>query len=647
MTRNRAHVANRTILTNTIELSPTLQADLQTEQFRILRAQVPILYAVLAINTAILSFSIFGSVPATLSLIVPGVFAGLIALRATVWLTRQRSHPSDARVARFLTNTTIIAAVVSLGLGLWGVLLLHAGVADKPFVPLFIAFGAIACAYCLASLPRAAFATISLATAPVIVSLLLSGDRLQEAAGLNLLLIFLLILRLIRHQYRYLVESVVSHSDVKSLAYTDWLTGLPNRRAFIECLGRFSEPAGDGPTLIAVAMIDLDGFKAINDTYGHDTGDAVLIQAAERIQTACPNNLMIARLGGDEFAVLMNARDLSQGTIGGEAIVAEISKPFLVGDLHIRLAASIGLAQRTGSGDSPAALMSQADMALYEVKHASGNCVRDFAPEMACRLHRRISVEQALRETDPPPDITVVYQPIFDARSMRLTTFEALARWQHPTLGTIDPLEFIEVAERTGTIGALSEQIFAAAINQASRWPPTTCLSINLSAVELSQPSTPLKIMAICDAYGFDPRRLEVEVTETAVLADFEIARQQLDLLRQTGIKVVLDDFGAGFASITYLKEISFDRLKIDGELITEIITSEKARRLVQGILQLCSAVGVPATAEKVECERQRAVLEGLGCDRLQGYLLSRPLDAAAAEHFARASLGGGLRSVG
>lgn len=615
------------------KLSPELKADLQAEQFRVLSIQVPILYLALSINITILCFSIFGSVSLTLSTVVPGAFGALIAIRLGVWLARQRSQPARAGVGRFLKNTTLIAALVSLGLGIWGVILLRCGLADKPFVPLFIAFGAIACAYCLASLPLAAFATIFLSTAPVILTLLMSGLRLQQATGISLLLILVLILRLIVHQYEYLVEMVISHSRVKALAYSDPLTGLPNRRSFIESLETASSELG-APAQMAVVMIDLDGFKAINDTYGHAAGDAVLIQAAERIKSTCASDILVARLGGDEFAVLVEgADDGGLVKVVGEAIVDAIARPFMVAGLQIRLAASIGLA-RQGDG-APTDLMAQADMALYEVKHSAGNGVLMFAPEMAVRLRRRIAIEQALRETDPRPQIEVVYQPIFDARSMKLATFEALARWDHPVLGQISPLEFIGVAERTGTIAALSQQIFAAAIKEASHWPSQIGLSINLSAVELSQPSTPLAIMALCHLHSFDPTRLEVEVTETSVLADFEVARQQLELLRKTGIQVALDDFGSGYASITYLKEITFDRVKIDGELISDIIQSPKARRLVQGILQLCGAVGLPATAEKVECERQLAILVGLGCSRLQGYLLGRPMDAAAARKLA------------
>jgi diguanylate cyclase (GGDEF)-like protein len=624
----------------TRDLPAHLSGELQAEQFRILRTQIPILYAVLSINTGILAFSVYGAVSATLSLVIPGAFASLIAVRAFIWVTRLRTIPSAPRLARYLFSTTLIAGFVSLGLGLWGVALLNSAVGDKPFVPLFIAFGAIACAYCLASLPRAAFATIILAVTPVIVALLTSGVRLQQAAGLNLLLIFLLILRLVVHQYGHLVDSVEANAELKLLAHSDPLTGLPNRRAFIEYLESIVAAPLEQIGRMSVAMIDLDGFKAINDTFGHVAGDAVLIQAGIRIRAACAGCQMVARLGGDEFAAVMlaNGDDVEVAEIG-KTLVREMSKPFDVVGSQLRLSASIGVATHNEGDTSAVAVMARADVALYEVKLGGGKGIVSFVPSMGMRLRRRMVIEQALRETDPPPQIEVVYQPIYDGRSRQITSFEALARWDHPELGPINPLEFIGVAEQTGTIGLLSEQIFATAIEQATSWAAPTRLALNMSGADLCRPSTPFTIVSMCDHYGFDPSRLEVEVTETSVLSDFNVARAQIDLLRERGIRVALDDFGSGFASISYLKEITFDRVKIDGELIADIIHSPKARRLVQGILQLCSAISVPVTAEKIETEEQLAILVGLGCDRLQGYLLSRPVSAHAAQRLTTARL--------
>ena len=620
----------------TAKLPSQLIPDLQAEQFRNLCKQVPTLYGVLLINTIVLCYSVYGAVPVLLSVVVPGIFLSLVVVRATIWLARKDVSPSEERITQYLQSTTVIAGVVSMGLGVWSVALLQWEVGDTPFVTLFIAFGAIACTYCLSSLPKAAFATVFFSVTPVIFVLLTSGVHMKIAAGVNLLLIFLLILRLVVHQYNHLIESVTSRSQVKALAYSDSLTGLPNRRAFTECLEQTVDSASKNAKTVAVALIDLDGFKAINDTFGHASGDDVLIQAGVRLQKICQDCQMVARLGGDEFAVLMVADEASEKFDDtGNRIVQEMSRPFSLSDSNLRLSASVGLASQSLHDSSALAVMSRADVALYEVKNHGGKAMSWFLPTMAVRLKRRIIIEQSLRETNPAPTIEVVFQPIFDVQTKKIACFEALARWNHPQLGPIPPLEFIEIAEQTDSIAALSEQIFDAAIREATGWDPAIGLSINLSGVDLSRASTPLMILSLCNRHGFDPRRLEVEVTETSLLSDFDTAREQLDLLRKTGIRVALDDFGSGFACITYLQQIKFDRVKIDGELIADIIHSRDARRLVQGIIQLCSAIGAPSTAEKVECKDQVAVLGGLGCDRLQGYYLSPPITKDKAQELA------------
>lgn len=618
----------------TRKLPPHLRGDLQAEQFRILRTQIPTLYVVLLINTGILSFSVYGSMPIALSLGVPALFCVVMVVRMAIWLARKQTPPSESRIARYLLSTTLVAAIVSLGLGVWGVALLQADVHDKPFVPMFIAFGAIACTYCLGSLPRAAFATVFLAVTPVTIALLTSGGRMELAAAVSMLLIFPLILRLVVHQHANLIYNVISRSHIKALAFTDPLTDLPNRRAFTEHLQINIEKGTENGMTMALALIDLDGFKAINDTLGHGTGDAVLIQAAERLREAGAECQMVARLGGDEFAVLMLVDgDREPLTRIATKLIQEMNRPFAVSGSQLHLSASIGLATYLEGDTSTLAVMSRADMALYEVKHDGGNGMLWSVPAMATRLRRRLIIEQSLRDKDSPAHIEVVYQPIFDAKSGQVASFEALARWNHPKLGAIPPLEFVGIAEQTGTSGVLSELIFDAAIREAARWPSTIGLAINLCGVDLCRPSTTLMILSICQRHGFDTHRLEVEVTETSLLADYNIARDQLKVLRQSGIKVALDDFGSGFASISYLKQIKFDRVKIDGDLITNIMESRDARRLVQGILQLCSAIDVPVTAEKVESEHQRAFLVGLGCDRLQGYYLGLPMDPSSAQH--------------
>lgn len=628
-------------------ISPKLRAELELAQFAILRRQVPLLYAVLTINTCVLCFSVYGRVSPILSIGVTAAFLTFALIRLIVWLRRSQRSPTAAIVSRSLRNTTAIAAVVSLILGVWGVTLLKSAVSEEPFVPLFIAFGSIACAYCLASLPRAASVTIVFAAGPVILTLLASGSPIQVASGVNLLLIFGLILRLISDHINFLLEMVQTHANMRELAYTDTLTGLPNRRALMRRLRAITRGRLGDPNAL-MAMIDLDGFKAINDTYGHHGGDVILVEAARRMAAAAGASTFVARLGGDEFAIVATNADATIPVEAfGRQLLETLEAPFFVGETTLRLSASIGIAlcpEDAGDADD---LLRRADLAMYAVKRGSRKGAARYATHMEHDAGRRLAIEQALRETQPPAALSLVYQPVFDVTDGTIRSFEALARWIHPQLGEIGPMEFIEVAEQTGLICDLSERLFAEAIHEAATWPSTIGLSLNLSGVQLSNPTTMLMIMSLLHRHGVDPRRLEIEVTETSLLADFEAAREQLGLLQATGIQVVLDDFGSGYASIAYLKRIPFQRVKIDGELIADIVTSAQARHLLEGTLLLCRAIGAPATAERIESEAQLQILRDLGCDRVQGYLLGRPGDRDATRSLIRSVAEGELLDDG
>jgi diguanylate cyclase (GGDEF)-like protein len=604
-----------------------MQAELQFGQFRSLQRNVPILYSVLAINTFFLAFSFYGTVSKTLSLIVPGIFITLIGIRSVVWLSRRGIDLPLSEISRQLVKTTIVAGVLSGALGTWCVaLLFYADASQKASVPMFIAFGSITCAYCLANVPRAAFATICFAPVLVCGALLWSGVLLQIAMGINLLLVLGLILRFINYQYGDFEESVSIELQMRSLAYLDPLTGLPNRRAFIEAIERAATQYNEGGPGFCLAMIDLDDFKSINDTDGHPVGDEVLIETAARIRTVLGPGDVAARLGGDEFAIVSREFKDEADELG-QRLATALSAPFLLRRTQIRLAASIGIATCPQDGTERITLMSRADVALYRAKSRGGREVLSFTPDMEESLLRRVKIEQALREIDPYPLVEIVFQPIYDTMSNQITTFEALARWNHPDLGIVEPLEFIDVAERIGVMSGITERIFATAIAEATYWPAQIGLSLNLSGVHLCDFNTPLMIMSLLKRHGLSPDRLEIEITETSMLTDFGAARKILGLLRATGIRIVLDDFGAGYASIGYLKEIAFDRVKIDGEIISDIVGSHRAKVLLDGILRLCAATGIPATAEKVETEEQLLILQELGCDRVQGYLLGRPLE--------------------
>lgn len=611
---------------------------LVAEQFRTLRSQIPAMYLAVLINMAFLAF-VSASDAGNVVYLAPLLVAGVIAVRlAGLWRWRARSViATPAQMRSAMTGTLAAASIISVGLSAWTEVIQRSGVEARTYVALFASLCTISTATCLASLPLAAYIVVAMGTIPVSLSLLMSGNVMLASMGANMLLIAPLVVGMIFRQYRQLRRMVESRSDiaaeklkVSELAYRDALTGLANRRAFLDEL-EYASSARPGLAL-AIGMIDLDGFKVINDTYGHQTGDALLVEAGRRFQELSIGDALVARLGGDEFAVLLrdvvtveDAKD-RLARLGGV-----FDRPFNVGAQVFRLRASIGMAHDVSKADTSLALINRADLAMYEAKRAHSTAIRLFTPDMEAMNRRRLLVEQALAAPAESDLIVLHYQPVVDAATDRIIAFEALARWTHPTLGVISPSEFIPLAEQAGMTRRMTLHLLSMALTAALTWPEDIGLSFNLSGAELNSPTVAEHILKVVRDHGFDPGRLSIEVTETALLGDFVAARSALSTLQRGGVRILLDDFGAGYASIGYLRELRFDGIKLDGSLIASLMESPSARDLLVGVLHLCKAIGAPVTAEMVESADQHDLLRTLGVQKLQGYFLSRPLTSDQA----------------
>jgi diguanylate cyclase (GGDEF)-like protein len=429
-------------------------------------------------------------------------------------------------------------------------------------------------------------------------------------------------------------EKRANHEEAKAkrIADTDPLTGLANRRAFLRALEELGGRAERGGGSFALAMVDLDGFKPINDTFGHATGDAVLQSVGARLGSAVSCDAVIARTGGDEFAVLLpGVAAMAEAQRVGEALCAALQEPFVVDGREFRISGCCGLALCAADDSNVTDALIRADTALYRAKDNGKAGAAVFSPEMDALNRRRVQIEGALRSPETLASMELLFQPIRDLSTGRLRAFEALARWQHETLGAVPPGEFIPIAEQIDAIGPLSETLLARAAAEAAAWSDAVRLSFNLSAVHICTPTASARVLGILEQAGLDPVRLQVEVTETALLVDFDAARENLKALRRAGARIVLDDFGAGHASISYLREVQFDGIKLDGALIASVGASVRSRRLLKGVLDLCAAIGVPCVAEHVETEEQLALLRELGCRDGQGFLISHPLAGADA----------------
>jgi diguanylate cyclase (GGDEF)-like protein len=468
-----------------------------------------------------------------------------------------------------------------------------------------------------------------------------SGDKridFQEAIGLTTLFIGCIVYfgwRRMVEQEREIARRIAAESRAHELANTDALTGLANRRQFERVLKETAaSPPGAGG-VHAVLSLDLNRFKRINDVYGHPVGDDVLVIVAQRLSAAMRDGDLLARLGGDEFAVI--ARHLA-GAEGATSIANRILKalesPIEVGSNSHRVSAGIGLALIPEDGTSVEEILRKADIALYRAKAANQSAVRFFEKEMDRRLSERDGLERDLAAAIETGAVCPWYQPIVDLKTQHVIAFEALARWTHPTLGDIPPDRFIPIAEDCGLIQQLSDYLLRRACTDALAWPDHVMLSFNISPVQLKENTLGLRILGILGETGLSPQRLEIEITESALVRDLESAKAVLSSLREAGVRVALDDFGTGYSTLYHLRNFKFDAIKIDQSFVGNMESENESAAIVRALTGLGHGLGLVITAEGVEQSSQREALLKQGCERGQGFLFSRAIPAHETQGF-------------
>jgi diguanylate cyclase (GGDEF)-like protein/PAS domain S-box-containing protein len=415
------------------------------------------------------------------------------------------------------------------------------------------------------------------------------------------------------------------------LAHFDPLTGVANRHQLRSRLAELlAIPEADEACGFALLCLDLDHFKNINDTLGHATGDALLQEVAKRLSANTRRSDTVARLGGDEFAVILHPL-VSKADLQAMAarLLSGLAKPCEVQGARIAIRASIGIVLAPDDAVDIDTLLSFGDLALYAAKTAGRGEFRFFTPELSATTRRRLFVEQALSEALPRGELSLAFQPQVDLQTWAVTGFEALLRWQHPTLGAVPPSEFISVAEESGLIGGIGAWVLSEACRQAATWPDSLTVSVNVSPVQaMSQDLRAVALTALRDA-GLPPTRLELEITESIFLHDAKSTLDQLHGLRAAGLRIALDDFGTGYSSLAYLRRFPFDTLKIDRSFVRELMQRPDARAIVKMILTLARTLKMKTAAEGVEEPAQAGLLTHHGCTTLQGYLVARPMPAA------------------
>ena len=433
-------------------------------------------------------------------------------------------------------------------------------------------------------------------------------------------------------------ETEAAHKLAESMARHDALTGLPNRRVFSENLEAAIARASRGNSEFAVLLLDLDRFKPINDLHGHAVGDAVLIEVASRLSGLVRKTDTAARLGGDEFAVILDnagQKNLAADAVAvAERLIATLSRPIEVDGQSLSVGASIGIATCPTDGADPETLLQAADMAMYRAKQEgrSGLSVFQFyQPTMERALKERIALEEDVRRAVLENQIVPHYQPLMRLAEDQLAGFEVLARWRHPERGDVGPDVFIPIVEKLGLIGEFTYSLLRRACHAALEWPQPLPFSINISPVHLNDPLLPSKLLTVLSETGLSPNRLEIEITETALMTNMARARSTLAALQECGIKVALDDFGVGYSSLCKLRELQFDKIKIDRSFVLTMLSNSGSAKIVRSVIELAKSLGMPTIAEGIESQDIMKQITQDGGEYGQGYYFGKAMPAEQA----------------
>ena len=501
------------------------------------------------------------------------------------------------------------------------------------------------CIMCLMHLRGAALLLAAIVALPFAIFFVGTGNPVLIAMAADLILITCGLMAIMFQNYDDFTNLVRSRKTLldrqqemqilsdenHGLAHLDALTGLPNRRSFLARLDETMLATKLDPMPFAVALLDLDGFKSVNDVHGHAAGDELLVEIGQRLKGMATRQAFIARLGGDEFGVILTDFRSDNDIIAlGEEILDLLRAPCVVKNTMVAIAGSIGVAIYPEAGRTAEDLFERADYALYYVKQTRKGQVVIFSQDHESIVRRNGRIEQALRRADLERELELVYQPIIDTATDRVLAFEALARWHSADMGPVNPQIFLPIAERRQLIGRVTETLLAKALATALPWPPHVTLCFNLSACDVMSPTTMAAVRRIVLRSGIEPRRVEFEITETAAMEDFGQIVASIGVLRDLGARIALDDFGSGFSSLGRLLFLKVDKIKVDKSFVTEVGHGRSAPSIIRSVVGLCDDLGIDCVVEGVETEFQRAMLQGLGCRLMQGYLFSKPLPSSS-----------------
>jgi diguanylate cyclase (GGDEF)-like protein len=623
---------------------PADNPELVRSQLGALARQVPLLYFVLVVNTAALAATHLARAPAYLTIYLPVLFCLLCIRRLLLWRRMPVDTLSHDAVVLRLKRAVGWVCLIGVAFTAWALALYPYGDAHaQSHVAFYMAITVIGCIFCLMHLRPAALALTIIVLVPYTLFFATRHVLVFDAMAANVFLVALALIVILFANYRDFANLIESQKALRAkqqetqrlsddndrLANLDSLTDLPNRRRFFRELDQALARATRTQRRLAVGVLDLDGFKPVNDAYGHAMGDQVLMEVGRRLRQRCGTTAFVARLGGDEFGILVES-DLDPAALleFGRNICALLQLPYVMPDVTAQLSGSIGFALYPDAGDSPAVLFERADYALYYAKQHSRGLPAIFSSRHETEIRETSLIEQTLRHADLMRELSLAFQPIVAVTGGRPIGFEALARWNSPTLGSIPPHVFIKLAERSELIRQLTDILLHKTLQQVHAWPEPLTVSFNLSTRDIATPEAIARIREIVAYSGIAPARIEFEITETAVMRDFEQAQHAMHALKDLGVKLALDDFGTGYSSLSYVRRLPLDKIKIDRSFIAEIETDATCANIVKSVIDLTRNLGLACVVEGVESEAQLEILGGLGCDVVQGFLFARPMAA-------------------
>ncbi|MDI1363729.1 MAG: EAL domain-containing protein [bacterium] len=560
------------------------------------------------------------------------------------WRRLRKAGMDAGQAARMLRGTIIAAAVMAVAFTAWSLSLYPYGDAyQQSHVAFYMAITVIACIFCLTHLRAAARVVTVLVLGPMILFFGLTGKPVFEAISLNVLVVAAAMIVILLIHYSEFADLIDSRgalvekaaqaqrlSDENDrLANLDSLTGLPNRRRFFtELDAHVARAAREGRGLV-VGVVDLDGFKLINDAFGHATGDRLLTEVGRRLQAFAAPAMFAARLGGDEFGLIIETPMSAEAVKAlGRDLVDLLHAPYSLPGVTAQIGGSIGFCPFPRGGETSEQLFERADYALYHAKQNLKGSAVVFDERHEADIRELARVEHALRHADLDAEMQIYFQPIVDIGAKRTIAFEALARWSSPELGQVPPSVFIDAAERSGQIVDITRVLVAKALSAVRGWPMDMRVSINLSARDIASMETVSRIVDIVLDSQVAPHRIDFEITETAIVCDFDQARAALMTFHGLGAHTALDDFGTGHSSLSHVRLLPLDKLKIDASFVADIDHHGPSEDIVKTVLQLCRNLRIDCIVEGVETQAQYDKVAALGAMVMQGYHFARPMPA-------------------